>query len=234
MSQRVLNCITQWVHPKEDESNVISATFHMLTITLISMSLVDLTWFSITGPVCVPYLTLGEFFWFGCSNEEDIDYSDCACITPKIVNMMRITIVLCFMTIIFALMGFFLEIIGPKHPVYTSLRRYAVMGTFTVIWIMVIVGISYYIVVLLEMSLVKFYPKQQSSVSYGIGFYLIAASGAVTCCGIVYTLVLPLHHSRYSRDDDRCLLDAFDDGLDTFHHPIPPPPYCIPPPPYTP
>nr|XP_023025529.1 transmembrane protein 127-like [Leptinotarsa decemlineata] len=231
MSQRMLNTIQQWIHPKDDDSNVISATSHIITITLISMSLVDLTWFSINGNACVPYLTLGEFFWFGWN--DDIDYTDYDCVNSKIVNMMRITILLCFMTIIFALMGFFLEIIGPKHLLYKSLRKYAIMATCSVIWIMVIIALSYYIVVLLEDSLAKVYPKVVSSVTYGIGFYLIVASGGVTCCGIVYTL-LPIRTSTYFRDDDRCLLDAFDDNLDTFHSPTPPPPYCLPPPPYTP
>lgn len=72
--QRLLTCVAQWIHPKYDESNIIAATFHMLTITLISMSLVDLTWFFMSGHVCVPYLTLGEFFWFGFSND-DIEYT---------------------------------------------------------------------------------------------------------------------------------------------------------------
>lgn len=65
MSEQFFKTFVQWIHPKDDESNIISATFHMITITLISMSLVDLTWFNITGGVCVPYLTLGQFFWYG-------------------------------------------------------------------------------------------------------------------------------------------------------------------------
>lgn len=52
--------------------------------------------------------------------------------------------------------------------------------------------------------------------------------------GIIYTLILPFNSSTYLRDDDRCLIDGFDDGLDTFNSPTPPPPYSIPPPPYTP
>lgn len=57
--------------------------------------------------------------------------TDYDCINSRIVNMMRTTILLCFMTIIFALMGFFLEIIGPMHVFYRCLRRYAILGTCT-------------------------------------------------------------------------------------------------------
>lgn len=57
--------VQELFYQKDDERNLISATFHMFSITLISMSLVDLTWFSISGDVCIPYLTMGQFFWFG-------------------------------------------------------------------------------------------------------------------------------------------------------------------------
>lgn len=42
---------------------------------------------------------------------------------------------------------------------------------------MVIIGITYYIILLLEQSLAKVYPKVETSVTYGIGFYLIATAG---------------------------------------------------------
>ncbi|KAJ8955040.1 hypothetical protein NQ318_000472 [Aromia moschata] len=211
MARRFAANLMQWLHPKDDERNLVSATFHMITITLISMSLVDLTWFNISGDVCVPYLTLGQFFWFGFTNN-GVDYSDYDCINSTIVNMMRTTILLCFMTIIFALLGFCLDIIGPKSIMYRMARRYAILGTCTVLWITAIISISYYIVVLLEDSFSKIYPNTDPTVTYGLGFYLLSAA----------------------ETDDRCLIDGFDDGLDTFNSPTPPPPYSIPPPPYTP
>lgn len=42
---------------------------------------------------------------------------------------------------------------------------------------MAIISISYYVVVLLEDSLSKLYPRIDTSVTYGSGFYLIAATG---------------------------------------------------------
>lgn len=75
MPEQLFTTFVQWIHPKDDESNIISATFHMITITLISMSLVDLTWFNISGGVCIPYLTLGQFFWFGFTYDPSVDYS---------------------------------------------------------------------------------------------------------------------------------------------------------------
>lgn len=66
--------LKELLYQKDDERNLISASFHMIAITLICMCLGDLTWFSIDGNVCVPYLTLGQFFWFGYSNKV-INYS---------------------------------------------------------------------------------------------------------------------------------------------------------------
>lgn len=73
MPRAVLNAL-QRLHSKDDDRNLISATFHMITISLISMSLVDLTWFTISGDVAVPNLTLGQFFWFGYSGA-NVNYS---------------------------------------------------------------------------------------------------------------------------------------------------------------
>jgi hypothetical protein len=104
---------------------------------------------------------------------------------------------------------------------------------FAVLWIMAIVSISYYIVLLLEDSLAKLSLKVDTTVSYGYGFYLFAASGGVALVGIFYNLIVAHHPVGYYREDDRCLI-GFDDGLDTFNSPTPPPPYNVPPPPYTP
>lgn len=60
-----LNELLQWLNPNKQDKNPISAAFHMITITLITMSMVELNWFNISGDVCTPYITLSQFFWFG-------------------------------------------------------------------------------------------------------------------------------------------------------------------------
>lgn len=70
MPDNLLTPIYNWLNPKDQERNLFSATFHMIAITLISMSLVGLNWFTISGNVCTPFLTLGQFFWFGYTVEE--------------------------------------------------------------------------------------------------------------------------------------------------------------------
>ncbi|RZB41302.1 transmembrane protein 127-like [Asbolus verrucosus] len=201
MPSSLLTTALQRLHPKDDDRNLISATFHMITITLISMSLVDLTWFTISGDPATPNLSLGQFFWFGYSGA-DVNYSEYDFVNSTIVATL-------FM--------------------YLNYH----MSNFAVLWIMAIVSISYYIVLLLEDSLAKLSLKADTSVSYGYGFYLLATSGAVALIGIFYNLILAHHPAGYYREDDRCLI-SFDDGLDTFNSPTPPPPYNVPPPPYTP
>lgn len=53
------------------------------------------------------------------------------CITPRIVNMMRMIILFSFMAIIFSLIGFFLDIIGSKSKVYDFVRRNALPSSCT-------------------------------------------------------------------------------------------------------
>lgn len=65
MSRNLINEALQWLNPKKQDKNPISAAFHMINITLITMSMVELNWFNIYGDVCTPFITLSQFFWFG-------------------------------------------------------------------------------------------------------------------------------------------------------------------------
>lgn len=65
MSRNYLNEALQWLNPKRQNKNPISAAFQMIVIPLICMSMVQLDWFSISGDVCTPFITLSQFFWFG-------------------------------------------------------------------------------------------------------------------------------------------------------------------------
>lgn len=97
---------------------------------------------------------------------------------------------------------------------------------------MAIIIICYYITGLLEDTISKLYFKTPASVSYGYGFYLIAFTGGISLVGTGCTILL-MHNSSYN-NDDACLIENFEDSLNTFNNPSPPPPYNIPPPPYTP
>ncbi|XP_066252685.1 transmembrane protein 127-like [Euwallacea similis] len=220
--------IKELFHQKDEERNLILATFHMIAITLICMSMGDLTWFIIDGGTCVPYLTLGQFFWFGYT-DDGIDYNDYKCLDSSIVNMMRIIILLLFMAILFSLLGFFLDIIGPRTLIYKMFRRYSVAGISTILVIMIIVTMSYYTVMLLQNSIEGRSSLKNCDVSYGFGFYLMTFAGCIEALGVLYSLMLPYKTSQ--QEDDRCLIDGFDDH---FQSPTPPPPYSLPPPPYTP
>lgn len=66
MARNRINDVYHWLTPgKDQERNLFSATLHMMTVSMISMSLAGLKWFTISGGVCTPYLTLSDFFWFG-------------------------------------------------------------------------------------------------------------------------------------------------------------------------
>ncbi|KAL3278603.1 hypothetical protein HHI36_016145 [Cryptolaemus montrouzieri] len=229
----IVSCL-QWINRKDENQNLFAAVFHISTITLVSMSMVGLPWFSISGGVCLQQLTLGEFFWFG-SPLSDYDPSDVECITTNLINMMRLTIVLCLLVIMLSLGGFFMDILVPKTHVNKMFFKYAIPGTCTgsVILVMIIVSISCYIVLLLEDSLAKRYPKVDSDVKYGPGFYFLSSAGVVSLFGMYYTLNMVQDSSRYCTDDDQCLVDAFDDNT-SFNYLALPPPYNIPPPPYAP
>lgn len=55
--------------------------------------------------------------------------------------------------------------------------HYVTRNHLSVLWIMAIISLSYYIVVLIEDSIGKNYPNADAEVTYGLGFYLVAAAG---------------------------------------------------------
>lgn len=129
-------------------------------------------------------------------------------------------------------MGFILDIVSPRTLIYRMFRRYAVSGTATILFVMTIITMSYYVVILLEDTIEDKTSKNYYEVSYGLGFYLVAFAGGVQAVGLMYSLILP-YKSAYE-EDDSCLIDGFDDESH-FQSPTPPPPYSLtPPPPYSP
>lgn len=247
----------QWLQAKDTNRNLISAFFQMLCITLISTSLVQLSWFQITGGLCVPHLSVFTFFTFGYSepvkasksfniyrNQEfgrpqfSIDYemfdeSAYRCITPRIVNMMRMIILFSFMAIIFSLIGFFLDIIGSKSKVYDFVRRNALPSSCTVMWILAIITLSCSIQSLIEDSFRDVYPDIEIKVNFEYGFYTACAAGLMALAATASNLVCTYIPRSQDNMDQRLLPHNWED--ESFSLP-PPPPYSAPPPPppYTP
>ncbi|XP_045460492.1 uncharacterized protein LOC123670942 [Harmonia axyridis] len=224
-----------WIKSRDENKILFAAAFHICTITLVSMSMVGLPWFSISGGVCLEYLTLSDFFWYG-PFAGDQTSKDVDCINTTLINMMRMILVLCFLIIILSLGGFFMNIFIPKKDVNRLFFKYAIPGicTGSVILIMIIVSLSCYIILILEDSLSKLYPKTATDVTYGPGFYFISSAGIVSLFGMYYTLNMVQDSNQNSHEDDQCLIDAFDDSSSMFNNLTPPPPYNVPPPPYTP
>lgn len=82
MARNRLYSMYHWFSTKDQDRNLFSAALHMVTISMISMSLAGLKWFTISGGVCSPYLTLSDFFWFGyLSTDHEIPGGCCfACV----------------------------------------------------------------------------------------------------------------------------------------------------------
>ncbi|GLG95588.1 RING-box protein 1A [Gryllus bimaculatus] len=242
----------RWNVPKEQERNFLAAFFHMATIALTCTSLAQLGWFRLRGGHCAPHLAVYQFFSYGyfdtnpvendmlITSEKEVDTSTGSyflpetlqCVTPEIATLMRIIILLCFMAMISSLVGFFLDIVGPTKKVLKVVRRNAVPSIITVILVVIIIGVCYYITLLLENVGMQEYKVQ---VSYEYGCYTITAAGAVavfaTACNLFQNPTMSEDVQRRRLIDDWDGLETFyvgEHGRDTPLESIPPPP------PYTP
>lgn len=242
----------RWNIPKEQDRNFIAAFFHMATIALTCTSLAQLGWFRLRGGLCVPHLAVYQFFSYGyfdtnsaqndmLTANEVVTYpyypnGTLQCVTSEIANLMRIIILLCFMAMISSLIGFFLDIVGPTRKILKVIRRNGIPSTLTVVWVVIIIGVCYYVTLLLEAAVREMHPGYKVHVSYEYGCYTITAAGVVavfaTACNLFQQYGPPGEETQRRRlIDDWDGLETFSvgsEGLDTPLESIPPPP------PYTP
>ncbi|XP_071448521.1 transmembrane protein 127-like [Hetaerina americana] len=254
----------RWHILKDQDRNFAAAFFHMATIALTCTSLAQLGWFRLTGGKCVPHLAVYQFFSFGyfdtSTTQSDLSFRSSEvssspitvqyhspsgtlpCVTPEIANLMRILIVMCFLAMASSLFGFFLDIIGPTKKSLQFIQRNSLPSIVTVLWVVGIIGVCYYITILIESSLQSQYPNSNVFVTYEYGCYTITAAGAASNVATACNLLRP--HPPQSEEvilQHRRLVDDWDEAEtfsvagpqrlfdgDTPLESIPPPP------PYTP
>lgn len=230
------NCFPRhrWRVPKEQERNFIAAFFHMATIALTCTSLAQLGWFRIRGSLCAPHLAVYQFFNYGyfdssdSATEQESQIADLPpssvtaqyyptletqCVTQEIANLMRIIILLCFLAMLSSLVGFFLDIVGPTRKIFKIIRRNAIPSIFTVVWVVLIIGICFYVTTRLEIHLQGLNPTMEVQVTYEYGCYTITAAGAVAVFAAASNLLQ--YHPPTDDIDRRRIIEDWD-GLETF------------------
>nr|CAD7459891.1 unnamed protein product [Timema tahoe] len=162
--------------------------------------------------------------------------SSVVCATPEIATLMRLLILLCFMAMISSLVGFFLDIVGPTKKIFKIIRRNSVPSIFTVVWVVVIVGICYYVSIRLTTVVQNMNPESEVQVSYEYGCYTITAAGVVAVIASACNLFQP-HSSSVQEIPRRRLVEDWE-GPESFvisgPRLVDTPLESLPPPPYTP
>ncbi|GFQ77270.1 transmembrane protein 127 [Trichonephila clavata] len=181
----------------ERERNIIAAIFSALLIVLLIMALALPNWYKLKGGGCTrQVLGTGEFFYISSvenltvpPNNGNISYSKLAyyrvkadmknCLTREILRSQRSIIGLCFLTISFSFCQFYFDIAGVKNKSLKYARRYGLGSILSVIAIIVIIGLCYYVSDQMEQQqeMTKLYPATRVEVTFGVSYYLIATAG---------------------------------------------------------
>ncbi|KAH1004998.1 hypothetical protein HUJ04_006079 [Dendroctonus ponderosae] len=183
--------------PKANYINHVSAVSHLITVIATCVSLGGPTWFHFDGDICVLYLTLAQFFWFGYV-PDGIDYTDSDCLGSTFIYSMRAIILLCFVTIISSLFGFWMDIIEYKHPVYLRIRKSPLTKLCSMSIILIIIGLCWCLRTLSKRLILTEDAKSDFDVSFGVGFYLVALSGGMLGITIIFHIIelKRLHHKQ--------------------------------------
>ncbi|XP_015911059.1 transmembrane protein 127 [Parasteatoda tepidariorum] len=209
----------------ERERNVIAAIFSAMLILLLIMALSLPNWYYLKGGGCRHQVLGAEQFLYvnpGDSgiislNSGNISHASLAyyglnddmknCLTPTIVTVQRVNIGLCFLTIFFSFCQFYFDITGVKNHVIHCTRRCAIGSIFSVISIVTIIGLCYYVSDLMEQQqeLTKLYPTTRVEITFGVSYYLVATAGIIAVLATAANLFRCDHLTR--SNDVSMLLD---------------------------
>uniref|UniRef100_A0A1B6DMD3 Transmembrane protein 127 transmembrane region domain-containing protein n=1 Tax=Clastoptera arizonana TaxID=38151 RepID=A0A1B6DMD3_9HEMI len=143
----------RWAFPKDNEKNFVAASFHFITIIMFSLSVTHFEWFFVWGGNCAHNLALFQFFslksnfeTIGIQNKTTLrtnevevpfliqyhsSYGALPCINSDVVDLIHIIIILCFLSILFSIIAFFLDIIGSSKKICIVCRRNALPSIIT-------------------------------------------------------------------------------------------------------
>ncbi|XP_014241090.1 transmembrane protein 127-like [Cimex lectularius] len=240
----------RWAYPHDNERNHVAAIFHLFSVILTSTALFKMNWFKIWGSSCTHTLSLYQFMrlgYFETAHSQPFakngDVTQIVpvylqyhtgnevfdCVTPEVLNLMRVLIMLCILCIFHSMVGFALDVIGPSKMSLRFIRRNALPSIWSVLTVVTIVGVCYLVTRSLDYSMRTMYPTNIGMVTYENGCYTVTVAGAIsllaTACNLLQDPPPPPEGPSRQR-----LVDDFE-GLETFSvgmRNLPPPP------PYTP
>ncbi|XP_014294195.1 transmembrane protein 127 [Halyomorpha halys] len=245
----------RWAYPRDNERNYVAACFHLISAFLTILSLIHLNWFRIFGNLCNPHLAVYQFLrlgYFGYfesnAHENTVKLSDgrfvtssvtigfhtgtevLQCVTPEVLNLMRVLVMLSFVCIFCSMVGFCLDMIGPTKKSLRFVRRNGLPSTWAVLIIIAMVGVCYLVTNALEYAIQELYQNRRFHIAYGYGVYTITAAGAVSLLATACNLLQDPAVQVIETSPRERLVEEYD-GLETFSvgmRNLPPPP------PYTP
>ncbi|XP_033098377.1 transmembrane protein 127-like [Anneissia japonica] len=219
------------IRPKITERNLVAAIMGMVVIAFLIAALAEQKWFRLHGGKCdKEYIGAYEFLTPHVEDAPSMEY----CITSQVVTIMRLNIGFIFLSIISSLIAFFLDTLGPMKHIVKTIRRHSVGNIITVLFCVTICGFCYWVTTLMEVVLNNYKLAQGSkvSVSYDVGFYLVAGAGSLSV--IISATNLLRRYSAFEVVPRERLMDDWDNFLEAELRGAPHFDELPPPPAYTP
>lgn len=228
----------QHLHLKEPERNIPAALLSILIIATLATALAQPHWFYLKGGGCTrKFIGVQEFFFIGNFkftspsivqpggktqsliyygfNEEMKD-----CITPSIVSSLRCIIAFCLLAILSSLMQFFLDTLGVMQKWLRPIRRNGIGSIFTVFLCVTVIGLCYYVSVMMEQQQesTKINPGTKVEIKFAISYFLVTGAGSVA---IIASAANLLRRTQVNHNQDHQVLLDDSEGAETFSVGIP-------------
>ncbi|XP_022080803.1 transmembrane protein 127-like [Acanthaster planci] len=203
-------------NPKRAERNLVAAILGMVVIAVLISSLAEKKWFYLHGGQCSSLNKknedLGAYQFLTPGIETDPGYK--YCFNFQVVSIMRSVIAFIFLAITASLFAFFLDTLGPMQPSLKVIRRHAVGNIVTVLLCLMMCGFCHWSASLMEdvLNQHKLAEGSKVVVAFGIGYYLIVASGALSVIIAATNLLRP--YSSYDETPRERLIEDWDQLLE--------------------
>ncbi|XP_038046854.1 transmembrane protein 127-like [Patiria miniata] len=198
-------------NPKRNERNLVAAILGMVVIAVLISSLAEQKWFHLHGGECAKE-NIGAYQFLTPGIETSGAYR--YCFNTQVVAIMRAVIAFIFLSITSSLFAFFLDTLGPMKSSLKLLRRHAAGNIITVLLCLTMSGFCYWSASLMESEMDghKLGPSSKVLVSFGVGYYLIVASGALSVIIAATNLLRP--YSSYDETPRERLIEDWDQLLE--------------------
>jgi len=195
----------------ETNRNIPSAFFGLVVTGLYAITMAEPNWFELDGGICSGR-HIGLYTIFGMN----IRLIKGKCITDGVILKLRLCASFALLGVISSMFQFALDVCGSNRTGLKCLRRNSIGNILSVLYSVVILGLSYWITLDISQLELKTYTGEIIPISckFAVAFYLVIGAGLAALIATTFSLMEITFERRRRQHRDRRILNGSDMQLE--------------------